>query len=100
MIQEIALTQLDLTDLWNDTIVSINGEAVGKTYSQLLQDRQYSFGVVDTSFAIPKACIVRISPSPFIVVASHNGTPYDVPCSDYSIFSLLGWRRHPDHRPK
>ena len=99
MIDEIAITQLDLQDIWNDTIVSINGETVNKTVNQLMQDRQYSFRIVDTSFANPKLCLVRISSSPFVVVASHNGVPYDVPCSDFALFSLLGLRAHPVHRP-
>jgi hypothetical protein len=108
MIQEIALTQLGLKDPANDTITNIGNIPMpqGTKFDDLVSASglPFTFYWDKTSFNIPKPCVLRIVPSEITIGAIDNSVnppaPYDVPCSDYSIFSLLGWHRHPDHRPK
>jgi hypothetical protein len=102
MIQEIALTQLQLSDVILDDIISIGNIPMpsGTKFDDLCQQMPFTFRWVEDTFGVPKPCMLRISPAPVTIVAATNSVPYDVPCSDYSIFSLLGWHRHPDHRPK
>ena len=102
MIQEIALTELGLNDAFNDEITNIGNIPMpsGTKFADLVAAMPFTFAWVANSFGVEKPCMLRICPSPAIIGATTNSVPYDVPCSDFTLFSLLGLKAHPVHRPK
>lgn len=107
-INEIALTQLGLKDPFNDTITNIGNIPMpqGTKFVDLVNASglPFTFYWGNSTFNSPKPCVLRIVPSEISIGAIDNSVnpavPYDVPCSDFSLFSLFGIKAHPDHRPK
>jgi hypothetical protein len=102
MIQEIALTQLEFTDVFNDTITNVGNIPMpqGTTFDDLTVQMPFTFAWVQNSFGSPRPCMLRICPSSVTIGAINNGTPYDVPCSDFTIYDLFLFKAHPNSRPK
>lgn len=102
MIEEIALTELGLNDALNDEITNIGNIPMpsGTKFDDLALQMPFTFAWVKNPFGTLKPCMLRIVPQPVIIGATSNSVPYDVPCSDFTLFSLFGLKAHPDHRPK
>jgi len=102
MCNEIAYTELGLNDATNDEITNIGNIPMpsGTTFADLAIQMPFTFMWVDNTFGEAKPCMLRTVPSAVIIGATTNSVPYDVPCSDFTLFSLFGLHRHPDHRPK
>ena len=101
-LNEIALTQLELQDPTNDIITNVGNIPMpqGTTFNDLVIAMPHTFYWGKTSFGLPKPCMLRIVPESVTIGASTNSVPYDVPCNDFTLFSLFVLHRHPDHRPK
>lgn len=99
---EIALTQLELQDATNDIITNIGNIPMpqGTTFNDLVTAMPHTFYWGTTSFGTLKPCMLRIVPEGVTIGATTNSVPYDVPCSDFTLFSLFGIKAHPNHRPK
>jgi hypothetical protein len=103
MIQEIALTQLEFTDVFNDTITNIGNIPMpqGTKFNDLVTAMPHTFYWGENSFGGLRPCMLRICPSPVVIGAINAGfTPYDVPCSDFTIYDLFLFKAHPNNRPK
>lgn len=101
-INEIALTQLELQDPTNDEITNIGNIPMpsGTTFADLATQMPFTFMWVENTFGVPKPCMLRTVPSAVIIGATTNSVPYDVPCSDFTIYDLFLFKAHPNHRPK
>jgi hypothetical protein len=102
MIQEIALTQLELSDVILDDIISIGNIPMpsGTKFDDLCQQMPHTFRWIENTYGVPRPCMLRIVPAPVTIVASTNSVPYDVPCSDFTIYDLFLFKAHPNSRPK
>jgi hypothetical protein len=102
MIQEIALTELGLNDAFNDEITNIGNIPMpsGTKFADLVAAMPHTYAWVANSFGVEKPCMLRICPSPVIIGATTNSVPYDVPCSDFTIYDLFLFKAHPNNRPK
>jgi hypothetical protein len=106
MIQEIALTQLDFNDVANDEITNIGNIPMpsGTKFNDLVTAMPHTFYWGKTSFGKSIPCMLRIVPEAVIIGAVDNSVnppvPYDVPCSDFTIYDLFLFKAHPNNRPK
>lgn len=102
MIHEIAITQLELSDVILDDITSIGNIPMpsGTKFDDLCNQMPFTFRWIENTFGVPKPCMLRISPAPVTIVATTNSVPYDVPCSDFTIYDLFLFKAHPNNRPK
>lgn len=101
-INEIALTQLELQDPFNDEITNIGNIPIpsGTKFNDLVTAMPHTFYWGKNTFGSLKPCMLRIVPESVTIGATTNSVPYDVPCSDFTLFSLFGIKAHPNHRPK
>jgi hypothetical protein len=102
MIQEIALTELGLNDAANDEITNIGNIPMpsGTKFADLVTAMPFTYAWVENSFGKLKPCMLRICPSEVTIGATSNSVPYDVPCSDFTIYDLFLFKAHPNNRPK
>jgi hypothetical protein len=102
MIQEIALTELGLNDAINDEITNIGNIPMpsGTKFNDLVAAMPHTYTWVANSFGVLKPCMLRIVPEHVIIGATSNSVPYDVPCSDFTIYDLFLFKAHPNNRPK
>jgi hypothetical protein len=102
MIQEIALTELGLNDALNDEITNIGNIPMpsGTKFADLVSAMPHTFYWGKTSFGKLIPCMLRIVPESVIIGATSNTVPYEVECSDFTIYDLFLFKAHPNNRPK
>lgn len=97
---QIALSSMQLKDVGNDIITSINGIATAWTAAQLVASLPETYYFENNTVGEQRLCVARIDGQPFVVTATNLGTPYPVNIDNYSILYPGNISTHPIHRPK
>lgn len=97
---QVALSAIMLTDLINDTVVSINGTTYNLTANQLVAAYPQTFYKESTSFGEERLCIARIDGQPLSISAVHSNVSYNPDVINYDVIFPGNFSTHPIHRPK